>query len=61
MKSTRLAIVLVALLLAASGPACWSAEAASAPTEKERQALEKEVEQLRRPGPAVHGPLRQDG
>ena len=46
MKSTRLAGVLGALLLAASGPVCWSAEAASAPSEKERQALAKEVEQL---------------
>ena len=47
MKSTRLAMVLGALLLAASGPVCWGAEAASAPSEKERQALAKEVEQLR--------------
>ena len=45
MKSTRLAAVLGALLLAASGPGCWGAEAAS--SEKERQALADEVEQLR--------------
>jgi len=47
MKSTRLALVLGAMLLAASGPVRWSAEAASTPSEKERQALAKEVEQLR--------------
>ena len=47
MKSTRLAAVLGALLLAASGPGCWGAEAASAPSEKDRQALANEVERLR--------------
>jgi serine protease Do len=47
MTSTRLTAVLGALLLAASAPVCWGAEAASAPSEKERQALANEVEELR--------------
>jgi serine protease Do len=47
MKSTRLAAVLGALLLAASGPVGWSAEPASAPSEKDRRVLANELEQLR--------------
>ena len=47
MKSMRLVAVAGTLLLAVLGPVCCSAETASAPAEKERQALAKDVEQLR--------------
>jgi serine protease Do len=47
MKSGTLAVLMSALALAASGPACPSVAAGPAPSEKDRQAMAKEVEQLR--------------